>query len=257
MQKQFIIRLIMLVVMLTGCASLNTPSEIYKGQSAEQLYTDAESDLANGHYSAAVQRFEALDSLYPFAPQSEQAHLDIIYAYYKAGDDAAAVSAANRFIREYPGNPHVDYAYYLRGLANYRADRTWFTRYLPLDPAERDAGSAKEAFNDFSTLLKLYPNSPYAPDARQRMIYLRNGLARHEVGAAQYYFQRAAYVAAINRSAYVVQHYQRTPSTAKALAIMVKSYRALGLNDRADETMQVLALNYPNSSDLAALRRHS
>lgn len=252
-QLRIIISLVAIGLLINGCSPIASPSEIYKGQSAEQLYTDAETDLAKGHYSGAVQRFEALDSLYPFAPQSEQAHLDIIYAYYRTGDDASTVAAADRFIREYPGNPHVDYAYYLKGLANYRSDRSWFTRYLPLDAAERDAGSAKQAFNDFSDLLKLYPNSYYASDARQRMVYLRNMLARHEVAIAQYYYQRAAYVAAINRASYVVQHYQRTPSTAKALVIMTRSYRALKLTDRAAETLQILMLNYPNSRELAEL----
>lgn len=240
---------------IVGCTSAATPSEMFKGQSAEQIFTGGEKALAKGRYGSAVKHFEAFDSLYPFAPESEQAHLDIIYAYYKSGDLASAVAAADRFLHLYPRSARADYALYLKGLANYEQDRAWFIRYLPLDQSERDLGTAKEAFDDFSQLLRAYPNSSYAPDARQRMVHLRNLLAKYEVNIAQYYMQRQAYVAAANRANYVLQHYQQTPAMVDALGIMVKAYKKLGMNDRADEAWHVLQLNYPRSSVTKAVRK--
>ena len=245
--------LVFLLGLITGCNTTTSPSEMFKGQPADQIFTEGEEALANARYSNAVQHFEALDSLYPFDKHAEQALLDSIYAYYKSGDEASAVAAADRYLHLYPRSAHADYAYYIKGLANYDQDRSWFLRYLPIDWSERDLGTARQAFNDFSQLIRLYPTSRYVPDAKQRMIHLRNVLARSEIHVAQYYMQRGAYVAAANRANYVVQHYQQTPSVADALVVMVKAYRQLGLTDRANEALRVLRLNFPNSPEIKKL----
>lgn len=251
-----LLRVITLSVLLAGCASTPTPSQMYRGQTAEQIYHAAETALAKENYADAVQAFEALDSLYPFGAHAQQAQLDLIYAYYKNNDNASAGAAAERYIRLYPRSPNVDYAYYLKGLANYDVDRGWLQHYLPADPALRDPSTLRQAFNDFSELVRLFPNSKYAPDARQRMIYLRNMFGRYELKVAQFYYDRKAYVAAANRASYVLQHYRSTPATQGALVLLVKANRALGLSKAADDALRVLKLNYPKSAALRDLETH-
>ena len=110
----------------------------------------------------------------------------------------------------------------------------------------RDPGAARQSFADFSQLLSRFPDSQYAADARKRMIYLRNLLARYEVHVASYYFKRKAYLAAANRGAFVVENFQRTPAVPDALATMVQAYRLLGLEDLASDAEEVLRANYPD-----------
>lgn len=245
--------IVLLGFLLAGCGTLPTPSQVYRGQSAEQIYHAGEAALAKDNYADAVQAFEALDSLYPFSAYVQPAQLDMIYAYYKNNDNASAGAAAERYIRLYPRSADVDYAYYLKGLSNYDVDRGWLQHYLPADPALREPATLRQAYQDFNELVRLFPHSKYAPDARQRMIYLRNMFGRYELRVAQYYFERKAYVAAINRANYVLSHYQSTPSTQGALVLLVKANRLLGLQHAADNALRTLKLNYPRSKALAEL----
>lgn len=238
---------------LVGCAAAPTPSQVYKGQSAEQIFKTAETTLAKENFADAVQAFEALDSLYPFGSHAQQAQLNLIYAYYKNNDNASASAAAGRYILLYPRGPNTDYAYYLKGLANFNVDRGWLQQYLPADPSLRDPVSLRQAYKDFETLVRLYPQSRYAADARQRLVYLRDMFGRYELKVAQYYFDRKAYVAAANRASYAITHYRSSPSSHDALVILVKANRVLGLSDAANDALRVLKLNYPNSSALKTL----
>lgn len=248
--------LFFLLCILDGCSSTVTdPAVIYKNQSAEQLYRGAEINLAKRKYSVAIKQLEALDALYPFGPNAEQADLDLIYAYYQDDDMPSTAATAERFTQLYPRSEHVDYAYYMKGLADFYQDRSWFQLYFPTDLSQRDPGASRLAFDDFSRLLQLFPHSQYAPDARQRMVYLRNIFAGYELNVAQYYFKRGAYVAAANRANYIVQHFNSTPQVETALGIMVKSYRALGLDDLANQSLQILTMNYPNGTVLKDLTK--
>lgn len=255
---------ILTVVLLTGiasflaaCSTTSDPTAAFKNQSAEQIYQGGERDIATHSYSSAVKHFEALDALYPFSDRAEQAQLDLTYGYYKDGDYLSASATAERFIRLYPRSPHVDYAYYLKGLANYEQNRTWVQRYFPIDVSDRDLSGAKEAFDDFYQLVQLFPTSAYAPDARQRMIFLRNLFAKHDLAIAKYYLHHQAYVASANRASYILQHYNGAPQTEEALGILVVSNRQLGLQQPADQAMQVLQLNFPNSNVFAQLNKKS
>ena len=243
--------LLILLSALSGCASTSTTMDVpntYRGQTAKQLFISAESALAKGDYHTATERFDALEILYPFGKYSERAHLSIIYAYYKSGDMPAAITAADRYIRLYPASRHIDYAYYIKGVANFEQDRGTLQRYIRTDLAERDPGTSRQAFEDFSQLIRLYPESEYVPDARQRMIYIRNLLARYEMHVGRYYYCRGAYVAAINRASNVLQHYRRSPSTLDALDLMAKSYGKLGLQDQANETLRIFYANVGHPS---------
>ncbi|MBY0377038.1 MAG: outer membrane protein assembly factor BamD [Gammaproteobacteria bacterium] len=254
MKKQPWLLFVLATALLTACSEdVKTPADIYKGQSAETIFKDGDASLAKGSYTDAVSRFEGLDALYPFSPYEEQAQLNIIYAYYKTGDYAMSAAAADRYIHLYPRGAHVDYAYYMKGIANTTVNRGLGSNLVQLDISSRDLGSAKEAFNDFGELVRRFPNSPYAAAARSRMVYLRNMLAQSEVNIAQFYYDRRAYVAAANRANAVVQDYQQAPAVIQALALMVKSYRQLDLNEPANKALQVLAYNYPDSKEYKEL----
>ena len=206
--------------------------------------------LNDDRYLEAIKSLRTLESRYPFGAFAEQAQLDIIYAYFKNGEPEAAKAAADRFIRLHPQHPDADYAYYMKGLASNTASMGLLERYLPLDQSRRDPGQSRLSFNDFAELLARYPDSPYGPDARQRMVALRNRLAEYEIHAANYYLKRKAYVAAINRGRYVVENMEQTTAVPEALAIMVEGYQHLQLPEPASEALAVLRLNFPDHPSL-------
>lgn len=238
----------LIAVLLSACATkLSDPLVDYQGQSAGQIYRSAKESFKNKNYAHAIKHYEALDVIYPFNPYSEQAQLELIYSYYQEDDTPSAKATAERFIHVYPSSKAIDYAYYMRALADMEQDRGWYLRYVPVDISMRDPGSMREAYQEFEQLINRYPNSPYAPDARQRMIYLRNLLANYELHIANYYFKKEAYVAAANRANEVLQNYPGAPEVEQALIIMIKSYKILGLNDLADKSLMLLKLNFPNA----------
>ena len=232
-------------LVMYGCSSTEELPDISADAGEQQIYDEAQNYLRGDNYSLAVKSLQLLESRYPFGKYAEQAQLELIYAHYNAYEHEAAVEAADRFIRLHPQHPNVDYAYYMKGLAAYTGNEDIFSRFLPTDPTSRDTSHAKEAFAEFSQLLSRFPDSPYAADAKARMVYLRNLLARHEIDVANYYLRRGAYLAAVNRGRYVVENFQRTPAVADGLAIMTQGYKTLGMPELADESLQVLITNYP------------
>jgi outer membrane protein assembly factor BamD len=172
-----------------------------------------------------------------------QGQLDVAYAHYKAEEPEEAIAAADRFIKLYPQNPYVDYAYYLKGIVNYNRSVGFIDRFIPTDQSQRDPGSALDAFEDFAELVRRFPDSKYAEDARQRMLYLRSNLARNEVNVAEYYMRRGAYLAAANRAQYVIERFQRTAAVEDALEVMIEAYERLGKEQLAADARRVLELN--------------
>jgi len=231
--------------LITGCSIFGDEQDITKNWSAERLYAAAKERLVNKDYEKAIEYYEKLEARYPFGPHSQQAQLDIAYAYYRNEESAQAVAAADRFIKLHPRHPNVDYAYYIKGLANYLETGGFVSRIVSKDHSKRDTGASQEAFRDFSELVRRFPNSKYSEDAAQRMLYLKNTLAMHEVHVARYYMTKGAYVAAANRARYVVENYQRTPAMPDALVVLAKSYKAMELPDLSDDAVRVLQLNYP------------
>jgi outer membrane protein assembly factor BamD len=237
----------LLVFIITGCSFLGGDKEDETiGWTADHFYAQAKGALEAGEYSRAVDLYQKLETRYPFGVHAQQALLDLSYAYYKNEEPEASIAACDRFIKLYPQNLHVDYAYYLKGLANFNKGKGFTQRYLPTDESQRDPGAALNAFESFSELVKRFPDSEYVPDAEQRMRYLRNILAKNEVHVAHYYMRRGAFVAAVNRARYVVENYPRTPSVPDALVVLAKAYRVLEMNDLSDDALRVLELNYPN-----------
>jgi outer membrane protein assembly factor BamD len=241
-------RLALILFLLTSvvaCGWLPKQQDETKNWSASRLYSEAKSSLNSGDYQQAIKYFETLEGRYPFGRYAQQAQLEVAYAYYKYDEPDSAVAAADRFIKLHPQHPHVDYAYYLKGLINFNRGAGLLERFFPQDPSERDPGSARQAFLDFRELVTKFPNSRYAQDALLRMNYLRNNLAKHEVKVARYYMRRKAYVAVVNRCKYVVEHYDRSPSIPDALFIMAEAYDKLKLPTLAGDARRVLKKNFP------------
>jgi outer membrane protein assembly factor BamD len=236
----------------SGCSSLHMPRLFGHSEPktetlpVEQLYALGHQQLVNGNMGAAQTTYKRLTSRFPYGPYSEQAQLDLAYAQYKDGKFDDATSTIDRFIRTYPTHKHVDYAYYMRGLIDFNRDSQVLARIARLDRSQRDQSSPRQAFNDFAELLRRFPNSRYAPDSRQRMVYLREQLARHEIGVGLFYLTRKAYVAAANRGQYVITNYPQSIYDGDALALMAESYTRLGDIKLDDDAKRVLQANYPN-----------
>ncbi|HBI21822.1 MAG TPA: outer membrane protein assembly factor BamD [Legionella sp.] len=216
----------------------------FQGVSATQLYADSKKAMAKEEYSAAIKRLEALDTMYPFNDYAEQAQIDLIYAYYKKEDYASAAATAERFIHLYPRAKRVDYAYYMKALSNFQQTRGALANIFPMDNSWRDPGTQSQAYSDFATMVQKFPDSRYKPNALQRMIYLRNMFAQRELNAAQYFYDRKMYVAAIERAGYLVRTYPQAPSAQSALAVMYYGNKALGLNSAADDALKVYRATY-------------
>ena len=218
---------------------LNTTEQI--------LYGNAQRSLRSGNYDRAINMLERLEARFPFGRYAEQAQLELVYARYQSADHDTARSAADRFIRLHPQHDNIDYAFYLKGLASYNKNRSLLDRVFTSDISQRDMTAARQAYADLAQLLQHYPHSQYAPDARQRMVYLRNILAASELGIADYYLRRGAYVAAANRARYVLENYPTADEPIpEALIVLVEANYKLGLENAANDALRVLAINYPN-----------
>lgn len=246
---------LVLLLALAGCGLLPEQIDETRDWSANRLYTEAKDAINSGNYQTAIGYLEKLQARYPFGRYAQQALLELSYAYYKDDEPDLAIATADRFIKTYPRHPVVDYAYYIKGLVNFSRGETAVSRLFPTDRAKTDNDTVRQAYNDFAELVRKFPNSKYADDARQRMLFLHNQLAIHETNVADYYYRRGAYVAAVNRAEYVLQNYARTPAVADALAIMAKSYVKLGLPDLATDSVRVLRRNYPEAPQLPELDR--
>jgi len=237
---------VFLLLTLAACSSDSPPdgSDVSKA-SAEEMYNEGKDNLNKEIYESAIKQFESLQSHYPYGRYAQQALLETAYAYYRQNEAEPAISAAERFIKQYPNNPHVDYAYYLKGLANFNAGRGFLDKLGGQDPTERDPRAANESFAAFKDLVTRFPSSKYAPDSRVRMQYLINALAKYEIHVASYYLRRGAHIAAVNRAKEVLTQYPNTPSTSDALLILVKGYDALGMKELRDDAQRVLEKNFP------------
>ncbi|NOU50643.1 outer membrane protein assembly factor BamD [Pseudoalteromonas sp. JBTF-M23] len=230
---------------LAACSSAPEQDEIERvpNKSAQALYEDAKETLDSGLYARAIELLSAINSRYPFGPFSRQVQMDLVFAHYQTGNTEQALAHIDRFIRLNPNHKNLDYMYYMRGLVNIKADENAFQDYFGVDRADRDANRTRVAFQDLSTLISSYPDSEYIPEAKKRLVWLLNKMARYELKVAQYYFEREAYLAAANRGKYVVEHYSQSSYLNAALEIMEKSYKKLGLSELAENARQTMQLN--------------
>jgi outer membrane protein assembly factor BamD len=214
---------------------------------AQQFYDRANEAMVDGDYDNAIKYYETLEARFPFSNQARQGQLDLIYTYYRNRQPESVIDAARQFERENPTHSRIDYTLYMRGMALFSGERGWFHKLFRVDMSKRPPKDARNSYSAFAELVRRFPESPYAPDARQRMIFLRDRIARYENHIASYYLERGAYVAALNRASYTLQVYDGAPTIDETLRIMVESYRNLGMYDLASDTEQTLATNFPNA----------
>ena len=217
------------------------------GWSAQRLYGEAKDAMSGKEWAKAIKYFEKLEARYPYGRFAQQAQLEVAYCNFKDGERAAAVAAADRFIKLYPNHPNVDYAYYLKGLINFNDLAGFLTFLTTPDMTDRDPKGSRDAFEAFKEVATRFPESKYAADSSARMRYLVNALASHEVHVARYYMKRTAYVAAANRAQYAIQHYPQATAVEDAMFILVKAYDALGMTELRDAADRVMQKNFPES----------
>ena len=241
---------LLIALVAGGCASLSSEKDETVGWSAQRLYGEAKDEMYSRNWEKAIKYLEKLEARYPYGRFAQQAQLDVAYAYWKSGERASAVAAADRFIKLYPNHTNVDYAWYLKGLVNFNENQGIFAVFDNPDMTERDPKGSYAAFESFKEVVTRFPESKYAEDAAARMRFLVNSLAQNEVHVARYYMKRGAYVAAANRAQYAVQNYPNAPAIEEAVFIMVKAYDALGMEDLRNAADRVMRKNFPDSKYL-------
>ncbi|HEX7385744.1 MAG TPA: outer membrane protein assembly factor BamD [Castellaniella sp.] len=234
------------VTLVAGCSLTNT-ADPTAGWTAQQLYTQAKSDMSGGSWTDARKNLQALEARYPFGVYAQQALIDEAYVDWKDDEPEQARSAIDRFMQQYPNHSGTDYMLYLKGMITFTPPSAILSNITRQDPSERDPKGLRESYEAFNELIKRYPDSRYTPDARKRAAWLVNTIAENEVHVAEYYYKRGAYVAAANRAQKVVTDFQGAPIVQKALYIMVISYNKLHLDKLRDDAKRVLDKNFPNS----------
>ena len=237
------ILLLAISIFVSACSDDPTKQDPYADWTAKDFYKEAKRSLAAGEFQTAIENLESLEARFPFSSYAKQAQLDVAYAYYKFEEPDSAIAAADRFLRLNPRDPHVDYAWYLKGLANFNRGVGFLDSWFPRDVAKHDTKTLKDSLQDFSTLVRRFPDSKYAGDAYKRLVFLRNKLAEHEIYVAEYYIERQAWLAAAKRAQYTIEQYQQTPSSRRAIEIMVQAYAELNLPDLLGDAQLVLEAN--------------
>lgn len=240
---------LLLAALLSACSS--KPVDKTAGWSPNRIHAEARDELNSGAFDKAIPLYEALEGRAAGTPLAQQAQLDKAYAQFKDGQKAEALATLDRFMRLHPASPAIDYALYMKGVINFNDELVLFSFLARQDLSERDQKAAKEAFESFDELVKRFPDSRYAPDARARMRYTVNALAQYDVHVARYYYTRGAYVAAISRAQQAIADYRDAPALEEALYILVQSYDKLDMTALRDDARRVLDQNYPNSQYLA------
>jgi outer membrane protein assembly factor BamD len=236
---------LLLAATLGGCGLFKDTEDLEKNWTAEQFYKAAKENLDNGSWDAAIKDYEKLEAKFPFGRYAQQAQLEIAYAYYKQGETAQCISAIDKFVKLHPNHPNIDYALYLKGLANFKQDLGPLQGLAKQDLADRDPKAARESFETFKDLITRFPESRYSNDARERMIYLVEALARHEIHVARYYISRGAYLAAANRAQDAIVRFPNSPTHKEALGVLVEAYDRMALPELRDDAKRVLARNFP------------
>jgi len=246
---------VMLATTVAACGGAKKRSGIDQDlaqQQLEELYSKGKLALDRGNYGFAIDYYRALEAAYPYGELTEQAKLDMLFAFDKTNQIEEAVEAADNFIKLYPTHKNVDYAYYMKGVASFEKKAGRLDKFIKGNGKTiRDPKPFRDSESAFEELIKRYPNSVYTKDAQQRIVYIRNALAERELHVAQFYFDNETYVAAVNRCKTVVFKYETSPAVEGALVLMEKAYIEMGLDDLAVSTRKVLLENFPNNSEKA------
>ena len=237
---------LILAFTLAGCSFFASKLDPKKDWQAADYYQAAKSEFDSHNWEAAIKLYDQLEAKFPFGRFAQQAQIEVAYAYYKQNETAQAITALEKFVKLHPNHPNVDYALYLKALANFKEDLGPFSRLVTQDLADRDPKAARESFEGFKDMVTRFPESRYADDARERMAYLVEALARHEIRVARYYLNREAYLAAANRAQDAIVRFPNSPSHREALDIMIEAYDRMGMPELRDDARKVLARNFPD-----------
>ncbi len=235
-------------ILLAACGSLSKPEgDPTAGWSAERLYREARIEISDANWTDARTHLESLEARYPFGGYAQQALIDLAYVNWKDDEPEQALAAIDRFQQQYPNHPGTDYMLYLKGLITFTPPSAIFSSVTQQDPSERDPKGLRESYEAFTELIRRYPDSRYTPDAEKRVTWLVNTLAENEVHVAEFYYERGAYLAAINRAQTVITDFKGVPISEKALYIMYMAYGKLKMPELRDDAKRVLDTNFPNS----------
>ena len=250
--KKFVLPVIVSAVLLTACATstTDTDAQITQDWPVEKLYTEAHDELQKGNYTRAVKLYGLLKSRFPYGRFAQQAQMDSAYALYLDEEKDKALAEIEQFQRDYPNHKDMDYILYLKGTVHFNEDRSFMNKVAAQDWSDRDPTANREAYLTFAELVKRYPNSRYANDAKERMVKIVHALGGHEMAVARYYMERGAYLAAANRAKNIVTGFQNTPFVEEALAMMMSAYEKMQQPTLAQDARRVLGHNYPNSKYL-------
>ena len=250
---KYTILVVLISSILVGCNSdgpeIEQPEKIY--------YDQAQKRMNAKNYYGAIESLEAIENRYPFGKYAEQAQVELIYAHFMNSETEASHTAAEKFIRLHPRHPNIDYAYFMKGLSSYTRDREFLNRVSDTDLSNRDISGAKESFAELTEFLTRFPDSQYAPYAKQRNVYLRNMIAKNELAAADYYLTIDAYVAALRRANYVVENIPNSSENYRALKVLEASYKALGYSELLNDLRVVININYPDEESKQSSRQRS
>ncbi|MFT5548256.1 MAG: outer membrane protein assembly factor BamD [Gammaproteobacteria bacterium] len=230
-------------LLLTACGPVKEV-DVTEGWNVEKLFRNARSEMNKGNYQTAIDRYEILESRFPFGYYATQAQLDIAYTYFKYGQADSAVAAIERFIKLNPRHETTDYAYYLKGVINFNRGGSVLDKIVDRDLSDFDRNILLTAYDDFQYVIRQYPESSYADDSKQRIIYLRNQLAVSDLKIAQYYASRSAWVAAASRTQSIIRDFQGTTAIKQTLELQLQAYQALGLDELVKDTQRIIDLNY-------------
>lgn len=253
MKKSLLSLILVSSLGLSGCSTLSSLIDKPDNEkTVEEFYAEATFGFEDQQWDVAIENYEKLKAYFPYGSYAEQSHLELAYAYYRYDEPESAILELDEFIRLYPKHGQLAYAYYLKALAADSIIRSWLDNFLT-DPATRNVKSAKRAYDYYVELMNRFPNSDYATAASKRLIILRNQMARHELKVAQFYFDKQAYLASVNRAKYILENYDQSVSVIDALEIMNQAYAKMGMKQIASDTAQVYEINKNAKDDAVDL----
>ncbi|WP_037492646.1 outer membrane protein assembly factor BamD [Sneathiella glossodoripedis] len=238
LKKHFSLTLgvLLVTVLASGCSS-DDAADSYQERPVQELYNTALADLNAENYLEAARGFDEVERQHPYSVWSTKAQVMSAFAYYQSNKYDQAILAADRFIELHPGNKDVPYAYYLKAISYYEQ----------ITGVGRDQKVTRQALDALEIVVRRFPNSEYARDAKLKIDLTRDHLAGKEMEIGRYYQRSDQFVAAINRFRQVIEQYQTTSHVPEALHRLTESYLALGIEDEAKNAAAVLGYNFPGS----------
>jgi len=239
-----------IAILISSCSRVTTSNDIplaYMGYSADYIYAEAHTQMQDEDYYDAIQSYKSLNAQYPFTPEAEKGTVELIYVYYDNSEAEMALALANQFIKTYPYSDHKGYVYYMIGVVGFEDGRGILQTYTPYDMSHHDYTGYLDAYKNFERAIKLNPKGAFVKDAKRRMVYINNIIAKYYLNISVFNFKRGAYNGAIDRAQEVVKKYPNSASVEEALVIMAQSYEKLGLTIQHDDTIRVLEENFPDS----------